>query len=78
MRNTQEVTRAGNAKRKDLLEYLDTPDGDALVVKVAKLLVHAQREEVIPNYPALHGMGKRLERWGGSLPCLARGDSMIK
>lgn len=44
--HTQEVTRAGNAKREELLRYLKTSDGEALVAKVAILLVHARREEV--------------------------------
>lgn len=38
--------RAGNAKREELLEYLKTPDGEALVARVATLLVHARREQV--------------------------------
>lgn len=42
----QAVRKAGAAKREELLEHLRTPAGEALVASVAKLLVHAQREEV--------------------------------
>lgn len=45
-RGGQAVRKAGAAKREELLEYLGTPEGEALVARVAKLLVHAQRGEV--------------------------------
>ena len=42
----QAVLKAGSAKREELLEYLGTPAGETLVERVAKLLVHAERQEV--------------------------------
>lgn len=44
----QEVAHAGKMKREELLEYLKTPEGESLAIKVAKLLDHAQRTEVLP------------------------------
>ncbi|CAM9474289.1 unnamed protein product, partial [Ectocarpus fasciculatus] len=45
LREDEAVQDAGAAKRDELLEYLRTPDGEALVARVATVLVHAQREE---------------------------------
>lgn len=40
------MRKAGAAKREELLEYLSTLAGEALAARVAKLLVHAERQEV--------------------------------
>ncbi|CAN0192804.1 unnamed protein product, partial [Ectocarpus sp. 12 AP-2014] len=45
LREDEAVHEAGAAKREELLEYLSTPDGEALVARVAAVLVHAQCEE---------------------------------
>ncbi|CAM9164487.1 unnamed protein product, partial [Ectocarpus sp. 12 AP-2014] len=45
LREDETVQEAGSAKREELLEYLSTPDGEALAARVAAVLVHAQREE---------------------------------
>ncbi|CAM9590049.1 unnamed protein product, partial [Scytosiphon promiscuus] len=42
---TGAVREAGEAKRDELLAHLNTPEGEVLVARVAKLLVHAEREE---------------------------------
>lgn len=42
----QAVRKAGGEKREELLEYLGTPAGITLAARVAKLLVHAERQEV--------------------------------
>lgn len=53
--HAQEVAKAGTGKREELVEYLKTADGEILVARVAKLLVHARREQVQPSMIGSYG-----------------------